>query len=510
MSNSRDGKKVEFGDFQTPPSLAGKVCALLHTLGVAPASILEPTCGEGNFIIAALAQFDTLTNVVGFDINRGYVDDLAQKLAGNPKAEIARSDFFSTDWDDILDRLPAPLLILGNPPWVTNSALATLGSGNLPQKSNFQNRTGLEALTGASNFDISEWMLINLIERVRGRKATIAMLCKTAVARKVLLHEWKTNPDFGQASLFLIDAQAEFGAAVDACLFVYDPGKPGAKTCGVYSDLSPLSQSACLGYENDQLIANVDFYRKWQHLQASAQDGHHFVWRSGIKHDCAKVMEFTRSGDAYHNNLGMRVDIEETLVYPMMKSSDLANGLPPSRFMLVTQTSTGHETKSIKRTAPKTWAYLVAHHHYFERRKSAIYRNRPQFSIFGVGDYSFSTWKVAISGLYKRLAFVAVGPHEEKPVVFDDTCYFLACRNEEEARLIAALLNSDPATEFFSAFIFWDAKRPITAKILKKLNILALAKAVLEGETVVENGYPTTVSRPEQLRLLEERVVYGV
>ncbi len=78
---------------------------------------------------------------------------------------------------------------------------------------------------------------------------------------------------------------------------------------------------------------------------------------------------------------------------------------------------------------------------------------------------------------------MAVGPHEDKPVVFDDTCYFLACRNEEEARLIAALLNSDPATEFFSAFIFWDAKRPITAKILKKLNILALAKAVLEDET---------------------------
>lgn len=307
VSTRRNRRKAEFGDFQTPPLLARKVCALLSNLGVVPTSMLEPTCGEGNFIMAVLAQFGTLTDVIGLDINRGYIDSLAQKLDENPRVEIAQSDFFATDWTSILDRLPTPLLILGNPPWVTNSALATLGSDNLPQKSNFQNRTGLEALTGASNFDISEWMLINLIERVRSRQATIAMLCKTAVARKVLLHEWKTNPDFGQASLFLIDAQAEFGAAVDACLFVYDPGQPGAKTCGVYSDLTPFSQSACLGYENDQLIANVDFYRKWRHLQSTAQDGHHFVWRSGIKHDCAKVMEFTRSGDAYHNNLGMRV-----------------------------------------------------------------------------------------------------------------------------------------------------------------------------------------------------------
>lgn len=509
MSTRRNRRKAEFGDFQTPPSLARKVCALLSNLGVAPASMLEPTCGEGNFIMAALTQFGTLTDVIGLDINRGYIDSLAKKLDENPKVEIAQSDFFDTDWTSILDRLPVPLLILGNPPWVTNSALATLGSGNLPQKSNFQNHTGLEAITGASNFDISEWMLINLVERVRSRDAAIAMLCKTAVARKVLLYEWQSNPDFGQASLFLIDAQAEFGAAVDACLFVYNPGKAGAKSCGVYSELSPLSKMASLGYEDDQLIANVEFYQKWKHLQTKTAEENHFAWRSGIKHDCAKVMEFTRSEGMYVNNLGVWIEIEDTLVYPMMKSSDVANGSPPSRFMLVPQRSTGQETKSIRLTAPKTWTYMVAHQHHFERRKSAIYRNRPQFSIFGVGDYSFSTWKVAISGLYKRLAFVAVGPHEGKPVVLDDTCYFLACRNEEEARLIATLFNSEPATEFFSAFIFWDAKRPITAKILKKLDILALAQAVFEGETVVENGYPTAVSRQGQLRLLEERVAYG-
>ncbi len=288
--------------------------------------MLEPTCGEGNFIIAALAQFDTLTNVVGFDINRGYVDDLVQKLAGNPKAKIAQSDFFSTDWDDILDRLPAPLLILGNPPWVTNSALATLGSDNLPQKSNFQNRTGLEALTGASNFDISEWMLINLIERVRSRQATIAMLCKTAVARKVLLHEWKANPDFGQASLFLIDAQAEFGAAVDACLFVYDPGQPGAKTCRVYSDLSPFSQSACLGYENDQLIANVDFYSA-QHLQATAPGRQPLCVAVG-SNMIAPRLEFT-IGCYIIMGIG---SILKRLIYPMMKSGS-GEWLLPSRFI---------------------------------------------------------------------------------------------------------------------------------------------------------------------------------
>ncbi|WP_216636338.1 hypothetical protein [Chloroflexus islandicus] len=38
------------------------------------------------------------------------------------------------------------------------------------------------------------------------------------------------------------------------------------------------------------------------------------------------------------------------------------------------------------------------------------------------------------------------------------------------------LVMSDPAQEFWSALIFWDAKRPITAQSLNSLNLLALAQ----------------------------------
>jgi len=338
------------------------------------------------------------------------------------------------------------------------------------------------------------------------------MLCKTTVARKVLLHEWKNNSNSGKARIFLIDALADFGASVDACLLVYDSSDRGvAKTCEVFSELSTSSQITCFGYEKNQLIANVNFYKKWKHLQNS-KDVNNFTWRSGIKHDCSKVMELKRVGDGYKNDLGELVDVEETFVYPMMKSSNVAKAFasPPSRFMLVTQKFIGQETNFIKTIAPKTWKYLSEHRKCFDRRKSSIYNNRPPFSIFGVGDYSFAPWKVAISGLYKKLHFVVIGPHEGKPVVLDDTCYFLACQSEEEAELIARLLNSEPANEFFSSFIFWDAKRPITAKILKKLNIMALAKVFLAREIIAEKSYREIFSKPEQLRLLEQRAVYGL
>ena len=99
----------------------------------------------------------------------------------------------------------------------------------------------------------------------------------------------------------------------------------------------------------------------------------------------------------------------------------------------------------IKREAPRTWDYLQSHADRLDARASSIYRNRPRFSVFGVGPYSFAPWKVAISGFYKRLDFRCVGPVEDKPVVLDDTCYFLPCRTEHDARLLAELLNYSQA-----------------------------------------------------------------
>lgn len=71
--------------------------------------------------------------------------------------------------------------------------------------------------------------------------------------------------------------------------------------------------------------------------------------------------------------------------------------------------------------------------------------------------------------------------------MLDDTCYFIACKTESEAVLLEQLLNSKIAQEFFSAFIFWDAKRPITASILNRLDLFKLADELGKGEEL--RGY---------------------
>jgi hypothetical protein len=158
MSFKSSPKAAEFGDFQTPSALATKVCRLLAHRGQAPASVVEPTCGIGNFLFAALEQFPAIQRGLGVEINQAYVDRLVVKLQSKGNVDnvrIIRENFFKADWTTLLRDLPEPILVIGNPPWVTNAQLGALGSVNLPAKSNFQNYSGLNAITGKSNFDIS-------------------------------------------------------------------------------------------------------------------------------------------------------------------------------------------------------------------------------------------------------------------------------------------------------------------------------------------------------------------
>ncbi len=455
-----------YGDFQTPDALAAQVCGLLKTFDFRPGGILEPTCGVGAFVAAAAAAFDA--PVLGVELNAAHLSQACgRKVAG---VAWEQADFFAADWSALCARLPKPLLILGNPPWVTTSGLGALGSTNAPVRTS-AGRRGIDAITGKSNFDISEWMIGRYLEWLGEGPGMIAVLCKTATARKAVFDAWSRGVSFKTARIYDIDSAAHFGVAVAACLLVLETGGAGDMTCTIYDDFAATAPRSRIGRHGDILLSDTDAFVHHRHLLG---EGPH--WRSGIKHDCAAVMELTPLGDAYRNGQGETVHLEPDYLYPLMKSSDLANGRAPRSVMLVPQQSVGEDTADIARRAPKTWAYLQAHVDRLAARRSRIYRGRPPFSIFGVGAYTFAMWKVAISGFYKRLEFACVGPHAERPVVFDDTVTLLPCADEAEARQLCALLNSAAARGFYESMISWSDKRPITAALLRRLDLNVLAQ----------------------------------
>jgi hypothetical protein len=455
--------------------LARQVVGLLVKQGIVPDVVIEPTCGKGSFVRVSAELFPAAREVFAFDINAGYVEEIRRQMPSAPHAPVTAEcrDFFATDWDGFVAGQEGFLLVVGNPPWVTNSALSAMGSENLPKKSNFQQHSGFAAKTGKANFDISEWMLIRLLEALKGRVACLAMLCKTSTARKVLCHVWRHGSAVRDCSLHTIDAVREFGVAVDACLFIVRTGTDAAaKTADVYPALDFENRQTTFGLIGRELVADVAAYQMLRDLDGLP----YYAWRSGVKHDAASVMEFSMRDGLLVNGKGETCALEDTCLFPLLKSSDIANGrLTPMRFVLLPQKTPSDDTAAIQASAPLTWAYLCRHGDALDKRRSVIYAKRPRFAIFGIGGYTFAPWKVVVSGLYKTCRFEAVGPFGDKPVVVDDTCYCVSCRTCEEARFVAGLLNSSVCQRFIRSLVFFDSKRPLTVDILNRIDLKHVA-----------------------------------
>jgi hypothetical protein len=471
----------DLGDFQTPPALVAAVLDRLGPVGARWARVLEPTCGAGSFLAGLLALDPPPREILGVEIQAGHLAAAREVASGAPasvRVSLTEGSVFDLNLKTTLDwRQGGPLLVVGNPPWVTNAALGVLGSGNRPTRINLKAIRGIDAMTGSSNFDIAEAIWLKLLTELAAEEPTIALLCKTSVARNVLEHAWRTGLPVARASVIRVDARHWFGAAVEACLLCITlrPGSKCPDRIPVFDGLASREPGAAMGFVRGRLVADIDAHAKF----AGADGVCSMIWRQGLKHDAADVMELTEdASEALWNKRGEPVNVEREHVFPLLKGTDLSRPAPivPKRWVIVTQRRIGEDTDRFKREAPRLWAYLQSHASAFASRKSSIYRGQPEFAMFGIGPYSFARYKVAVSGLHKAPVFHAVGP-SPRTVMLDDTGYFLACDSPEQAALTAALLNSPDSLGLLRALTFPGAKRPVTKSILQRLDLRALLAA---------------------------------
>lgn len=471
--------KRDLGDFQTPTALVDAVLKQLAASGRRWSRALEPTCGRGNFIKGLLHGELGVEEVWGFELQAEHLSAASAATSGNAAAvHLRQADFFSLDLRrDLVWRTAGPLLVVGNPPWVTNAELGALGSANLPDKRNLKGLNGLAARTGSANFDLAESIWLKLLCELVNEDVTIALLCKTSVARAVLQFAHDQGLPVVDAAIYRIDAKEWFAAAVDACLFTVTLGSGTAcYEAPVFASLGATVPETVIGFAGRRMVSDVGTYRPVAYMDGCSS----LNWRQGIKHDAASVMELEDGGFGLKNKLGEIVEVEGEFVYPLLKSSGLFHwdGDRPRHFVIVPQHRLGEDTTFLATAAPRLWQYLTSHQAAFTARKSSIYQGQPPFAIFGIGEYSFAPYKVAVSGLHKYPCFRTIGPVNGLPVMLDDTCYFVPCRDAMQAALIATLLNRPAAQAFLKAVSFTDSKRPITKSVLSRIDILALLKRI--------------------------------
>ena len=469
--------KREYGDYQTPIDFAEKVCIYLKNYRhIRPSAIVEPTCGVGNFLKSSLL-FEAV-EYYGIEINSEYCD-ICRKKINDSRVKIINSDFFAFSSKALIQD-KSQILVIGNPPWVTNSTLSSLGSDNLPIKANFKRLKGIDAITGASNFDICEYIILQLINEYRNTNTVISMLCKTSVARNVFKELKRNYINFSSCDILEFDSAKVFGINASACVLMIQLSEKTVSSdiCNVYDFENPKTVKSQFGYSSGQFYSNLD-------SEIETFDGHCcFEWRQGVKHDCSKVMELTLRNGSLQNGKKETIHIEDDIVFPLIKSSMFKAPVIHSfsKFVIVTQKKAREETEHLKHDVPKTWEYLNKNIELFESRKSSIYRGTPPFSMFGVGDYSYSKYKVGVSGFYKQPLFSVLFSDDEKPVMTDDTSYFICFDSYDMAYVAMLLLNSEKVQGFLTSIAFLDSKRQYTKKVLERIDFNKIVESLAIDE----------------------------
>lgn len=482
-----------FGDFQTPIVLARAVANTLAKRGPYHA-VLEPTCGTGSFIEAVDDVLAPATQT-GVELQPSHATAAtAVGQSARSMVEIISGDIYDFDVAGWAASHPSEhLLVVGNPPWVTNAELAGLGGANLPVKSNLKGLSGLAAVTGESNFDIAEFIIVHVAGALLQRRATVSMLCKESVARNVLQFAVSRGWPVADAEIRRIDARRWFGASVAACLLTFDtaPGTTWNGKAAVYDGLDDSEPRALATYGRKDATEDSMAYEAVAHLEGAPP----LEWRQGVKHDAASVLVLQRGGRGWINGSGEPVEVEPARIFPLLRGGPLQKRTwPPVQAVVLPQFAVGEPTAPLEVEAPALWSYLAGHAATLDKRKSSIYRNKPRFSIFGVGPYTFSPWKVALASLYREPAIAAVGPCRGKPVVFDDTCYLVPTGDDAElAIVVAALLSHPSARVFLGSISNPNSKRVYTKKILGRFDWTTLADELDWAGLIAANDRAATL-----------------
>lgn len=473
--------RTEYGDFQTNQILANSVCQRLKEKGSNPKIIIEPTFGKGHFILAGLNTFSDIEQLIGVEIYKPYCWQAKFSILdffinnpqlNKPEIYLHHESVFVFNFKSILiQNKTKEFLIVGNPPWVTSSDLTVLESTNLPKKSNFKQHSGLDAMTGKGNFDIGEFISLTLLRIFEKTNGYFAFLIKNSVVKNLINDQKKNNYAIAEIEKQNINAAKEFSAAVEASLFVCRLNQTPQYNC-LDIDFYTQKTLKTFGWVNQKFVSSLETYTKNAFVDGLCP----FEWRQGVKHDCSKIMEFERQNGHFLNSNNDIFELEEDLVFGLLKSSDLKYPIinKSRKFTIITQRKVGQSTNYIENSLPKTSDYLNKNKEIFTARKSSIYKSNPPFSIFGIGDYSFKSFKIAISGLYKQTAFSLIEPSNGKCLMLDDTCYLLGFDNRNDAVFTFLLLNSHAAQGFLNSIIFWDAKRAITKDVLMRIDLIEL------------------------------------
>jgi hypothetical protein len=491
------------GEYYTPDWLAEHVLDQVGYHGQPGARLLDPACGSGTFLVAAIRRLrknlgkespllqTILKNVVGLDLHplaaitsrANYLLAVADLL---PLA--AAPDIPVYVCDSILDG-PGPAAlgngfdyVVGNPPWIAWDNLPKdyrLATRPLWQHYGLFSLGAREARHGGGKKDLAMLMLYVAADRYLRPGGRLGMVVTQTVFQTRGagdgFRRFRLGPDGPWLGVLRVDdlvAMRPFGDAANwSSTLVLEKGRPTqypvpyvkwsstgqqqvyrASPIAADRPSSPwlvVPESQRPG-ELARLVGRSDYSA---HLGANSGGANAVYWLEVLGHAAGGVRVRNLAANGKTAVETLETVIEPQLLYPLVRWADVDRyRAGPSAHLLLPQdaaTRAGVDPAWLERELPRTYAYLQRFAPLLVRR--AAYRRyqaeKPFYSMYNVGPYTLAPIKVIWRRMDRRIRAAVVEPVNDpwlgpRPVVPQETCVLVACNSTDEAHYLCAVLNS--------------------------------------------------------------------
>ena len=186
-----------------------------------------------------------------------------------------------------------------------------------------------------------------------------------------------------------------------------------------------------------------------------------------------KILQLLSDGNVIITNLSdagkrkiskIEEKVEQDLIYPSLRGSDIKRwGVEQKIFIFLTHDMCNGKPiieSQFKNNFPRTYSYFTKFKKdllSIEAKSTKKLREQKAFySRFGIGDYTFSNFKVVWQRMSNDIFAAVVSeiktPFGYKKVTPLDTTSFFAISNETEAHYLCAIINSNPVRDFIKSF----------------------------------------------------------
>jgi hypothetical protein len=448
------------GAVYTPDWLADHV---LEVIGWQPEDdLLDPTCGDGAFLRAAVRRRraagmrDLLAGLRGIDIDPAAVHTARaalRELAGaEPHIEVGNA----------LDAAAQARFVVGNPPWVRWSALPPAYAARVKALG----AVGRDRWVGGIEPDVATVITQHAVRSLLAPGGTLAFVITGSVfsteasdgfrrfdgAKVVLVEDYAALKPFAEAThptLLVLRRDAPTTYPVPYAIHRRDGVERLLAAPVPGTDSGPWLKGTRAQHATWRRIFGPGAYRARKGVTTDL-NGAFFV-RAETRARSRRGGTVTITNDP---SLGRKAlprvtaEVEAEHVFPLLRGRELHSG--PELHVLVPQRGM-HGDPDLASTAPLTHAYLERFRGALERRSSLrrYQPGKPYWSLWNVGPYTFSRHKVVWREISGRFQAAYVGP---EVIVCDHKLYFVPCESEAEGRYLAGVLNAPTVAGAINAY----------------------------------------------------------